>query len=264
MTVSEEGAAGKISRRRLIAGAVAAGAAAAVPSSARADGAAQSSSADVVVVGAGFAGLTAAREIAQAGHSVVVLEARDRVGGRVLNHDLGNGDVTERGGTFVGPTQDRCSRWRRSSASACSTPTTPATTSTRRRPAFDLQRHRPAGTAPPDPVILGRPRDRGHRSSTRCRRTCRSTRRGPRPTPRSGTGRPSRPGSSPNPHQRFTDLVAAATRPIFGAEPRELSLLFMLFYIAASGNETAPGHVRAQLQHPRRRADVALRRAARS
>ncbi len=35
------------------------------------------------------------------------LEARDRVGGRALNADIGDGEVTERGGTFVGPTQDR-------------------------------------------------------------------------------------------------------------------------------------------------------------
>ncbi len=40
---------------------------------------------------------------------------------------------------------------------------------------------------------------------------------------------------------QFKALGAAATRPIFGAEPRELSLLFVLFYIAASGNETTPG-----------------------
>ena len=39
----------------------------------------------------------------------------------------------------------------------------------------------------------------------------------------------------------FRKLVAAATRPIFGAEARELSLLFVLFYIAASGNEQNPG-----------------------
>jgi monoamine oxidase len=41
--------------------------------------------------------------------------------------------------------------------------------------------------------------------------------------------------------ERFRELAAAATRPIFGAEPSELSLLFVLFYIAASGNETTPG-----------------------
>jgi monoamine oxidase len=46
---------------------------------------------------------------------------------------------------------------------------------------------------------------------------------------------------SHNPTMRFRDLVAASTRPIFGAEPRELSLLFVLFYIAASGNEQHPG-----------------------
>jgi choline dehydrogenase-like flavoprotein len=50
---------------------------------------------DVVVVGAGFAGLSAAREIALAGRSVLVLEARDRVGGRVVNHPLGGGEIVE-------------------------------------------------------------------------------------------------------------------------------------------------------------------------
>ncbi|HEY6759236.1 MAG TPA: FAD-dependent oxidoreductase, partial [Baekduia sp.] len=62
---------------------------------------------DVVVVGAGLAGLTTARDLVRAGTSVAVLEARDRVGGRTLNHDLGGGDVTEAGGQYVGPTQNR-------------------------------------------------------------------------------------------------------------------------------------------------------------
>ncbi len=63
--------------------------------------------ADVAVIGAGFSGLAAARAITQAGRSVVVLEARDRVGGRVLNHDIGGGQVLEAGGQYIGPTQHR-------------------------------------------------------------------------------------------------------------------------------------------------------------
>jgi monoamine oxidase len=63
--------------------------------------------ADVVVVGAGLAGLVAARELLAAGREVVVLEARDRVGGRILNEPIGNGKVVELGAQWVGPTQDR-------------------------------------------------------------------------------------------------------------------------------------------------------------
>jgi monoamine oxidase len=63
--------------------------------------------ADVVIVGAGFAGLAAARELVARGSSVVILEARERVGGRVLNHDIGDGKVVEVGAQWIGPTQDR-------------------------------------------------------------------------------------------------------------------------------------------------------------
>ena len=58
----------------------------------------------VVVVGAGFAGLMAAWRMRLAGHEVVVLEARDRVGGRVWSEELDAGDpktVIERGAEFV-------------------------------------------------------------------------------------------------------------------------------------------------------------------
>src|SRR5215210_3907855 len=62
---------------------------------------------DVVVVGAGLAGLIAAHDLQAADVSVLVLEARNRVGGRLLNHTLENGAVVELGGQWVGPTQDR-------------------------------------------------------------------------------------------------------------------------------------------------------------
>ena len=66
-----------------------------------------SKQADVVVVGAGLAGLAAARALRAAGRDVIVLEARDRVGGRTLNEPIGDGKVVEIGAQWVGPTQDR-------------------------------------------------------------------------------------------------------------------------------------------------------------
>jgi monoamine oxidase len=56
---------------------------------------------DVVVVGAGFAGLAAALDLHDAGVSVVVLEARDRVGGRVHSVELDNGEIAELGGEWI-------------------------------------------------------------------------------------------------------------------------------------------------------------------
>jgi monoamine oxidase len=60
---------------------------------------------DVVVVGAGFAGLSAARALVRLGHDVVVLEGRDRVGGRSMTTTIA-GVPVDLGATFVGPTQD--------------------------------------------------------------------------------------------------------------------------------------------------------------
>lgn len=62
---------------------------------------------EVVVVGAGLAGLACARTLVGDGHTVTVLEARDRVGGRTLDHELADGSVVELGGQWVGPGQTR-------------------------------------------------------------------------------------------------------------------------------------------------------------
>lgn len=76
---------------------------------------------DVVVAGAGYAGLRAARGLVAAGLDVVVVEARDRVGGRVLTEVTGSGAVIDHGGQWIGPTQDRL----RALAAECGVPTFP-------------------------------------------------------------------------------------------------------------------------------------------
>ena len=61
---------------------------------------------DAIVVGAGYAGLSAATRLQQAGKKVLVLEARDRVGGRVFTQSLYNGCYVDLGAQWIGPGQD--------------------------------------------------------------------------------------------------------------------------------------------------------------
>src|SRR5437763_10718897 len=97
----------KFTRRAAIGGAAAGAAATAVPAAAAAAARKKPTRyVDVVVVGAGLAGLMAARRLAHAKKKVVVIEADNRVGGRVLNLDIGGGKITEGGAEFIGETQN--------------------------------------------------------------------------------------------------------------------------------------------------------------
>jgi monoamine oxidase len=242
-----------LTRRRFVAGTLATGATAAVPAAAEAakrkrgpkpkrPSAGSVRKADVVIVGAGFAGLMTARNIRAAGHSVIVLEARDRVGGRVWNHDLGGGVISERGGTFVGPTQDRLMALAQAlSVGTFDTYDTGDDVYVNGSNRLTYSDTGPLGTAPPDPTTIAEtaavvaqldqmattvPVDAPWEASNAANWESYTLDRWVKEN-----------SASPN----FQALVPLATRPIFGAEPRELSLLFTLFYIASSGDEKNPG-----------------------
>ncbi len=62
---------------------------------------------DYIVIGAGYAGLTATKNLLEAGKTVKLLEARDRIGGRVFTKTLEDGTYIDLGGQWIGPTQER-------------------------------------------------------------------------------------------------------------------------------------------------------------
>jgi len=254
----EDGEGTDLTRRSLLAGAAALGAAAALPAGAEAHTGAHlghrrkhrprrgsggssahpGSSADVIVVGGGLSGLVAARDVVAAGHSAMVLEARERVGGRIWAYDLGSGNVAERGATFLGPTQDHVAAL----AGQLGVGTFPVYDQGSSVYYHDGQRSlysdtSPTGTAPLDPTILADlalvVMDLDNKAATVDVNS---------------------PWSNPNAASwdamtletyvasmsqsaRFRKLATVAARPIFGCEARDISLLFVVFYVASSGNE---------------------------
>jgi monoamine oxidase len=233
-----------ISRRRLLGTSAAAGLGTMlgrVPGASAAT--ASALSADVVVVGAGFAGLTAALKVIKNGRSVIVLEARNRVGGRALNRPIGGGEVSERGATFVGPTQnhilDLAKEFGVAKFPTFNNGDNVYVNSNGQRSTYSDTG--PLGTAPPDPLIIGE-------LTAAVLQLDQMSTDVPVGAPWQAAEVHDWDGQTletwirdNSQTQQFRDLVPVATRPIFGAEPRDLSLLFVLFYIAASGNEQNPG-----------------------
>jgi monoamine oxidase len=238
----------RFSRRTLIGTAAAGAAAAALPSAARAEAAGTAASSgtpkkvDVAIVGAGLAGLTAARAIARAGHTVVVLEARERVGGRTWNRPITGGSYIDAGAEFVGPTQDRI----KALAKEVGVETFPTYNTGNNVYWKDGKRETyastgPTGVAPPDPTMLpdllqivARLNAMAKEVNVEAPWEAKEAEEWDSQTFWSWIK-----ANEVNPE--FQRLVGTAVEAIFGQESRDLSLLYVLFYLAASGDENNPG-----------------------
>ncbi len=191
------------------------------------------SEADVIVVGAGLAGLSAARTIAAAGRSVVVLEARDRVGGRIVNHDLGDGKVVEMGGQWAGPGQDRILAL----AAECGIDTFPTYDTGKKVLYFGGKRGTYSGSIPKiSPVVLFDIGQAQARFESLAKKV-------PTDAPWKAARARHWDGQTFGAWIRrntatagAATLLALGTEAVFAAEPDELSLLHVLFYSHSGGS----------------------------
>ncbi len=196
---------------------------------------------DVAVVGAGLAGLTAARRLVRAGRSVVVLEADERVGGRTENRSLGHGKVTELMGEYVGPTQNRVLALARElgvrtfktynhgdnvlyldgqrSTYPSTSPIPPVPGVARELALAVLKLDKMASTVPVDaPWEAPDARDWDSQTFETWK-------------------------EATLPSHESRQLFDAAVNALWGADARDFSLLFAAWYIAAAGNSKNPGNM---------------------
>ena len=190
-------------------------------------------SADVAVVGAGLSGLSAARTLADAGREVVVLEARERVGGRLLNATLGDGVTVDLGGQWVGSDHVRVQRL----AAEFGIEIFPQHGAGRNLLALDGKRRRYRGTIPRvDPrglwdLFVVRRRLRRLAQAVGAERPWMDERAAELDDESLAEW------CEQNVRSKIArDLLGLATRTVWGEAPEQLSMLHVLFYVAAAGN----------------------------
>ena len=183
---------------------------------------------------------------------MAVLEARDRVGGRTLNHPVGRGEVVEVGGEWVGPGQDRIM----ARARALGISTFKTYTKGELILDYDGRQTRFSGLIPPLPepdasdfaVAARQARRPAVDDPARPRRGRRPT----RPTLDAQTLETFKLANTTTAGARF--LLDLATKAVFAAEPRDLSLLHALFYMQLRARDHQPD------RHRGRRPGLAARR----
>lgn len=188
---------------------------------------------DVAVVGAGLAGLVAAWDLAARGTSVAVVEARDRVGGRLLSEEIGDGKVVEVGGQWIGPTQDRMAALAREMGVATYPTHTAGENVVEWRGA--LRRYR--GTIPRiSPVALA---DFGQ-AQLRLDRMARSVPLDrPWAAPRAKRWDATTVStwmSRSMATRAGRDMLTLAIEAVWATEPEDMSLLHLLFYVHSAGS----------------------------
>src|SRR5215207_2311552 len=225
-------------RRTFIGGAAAAGAALALPGVSLAK-AKPRRKVQVAVIGAGLAGLTTARQLAADGASVCLLEANDVVGGRTRNEKLSGGVISEIGGQYVGPTQDRLMTL----AKAVGVGTFKTYNEGSNVQFLHVQRSLyPATGLPDDPEAA----DANVKLLGLDALAAQVPVAAPWKAKRAAEWDAMTFGeyidaNIPSPTGRAVAAIAAEA--IWGCEPSEQSMLYTLFYIAAAGNEKTPGSI---------------------
>lgn len=192
--------------------------------------------ADVVVVGAGYAGLACALALQQAGLAVLVLEARDRPGGRCLNVALPapfNQHVIEAGAEFIGPGHERMYAL----AAAHGIATFPTYNDGRLVGYINGRRSEYSGIIPRGSLAGAA------EAGVAMVRLDAMAADVPLDAPWSAKQAAAWDGQTVQSwmeqnvfSQGGRNLIRLAVSAVFSAEPAELSLLYLLFYIRAAGN----------------------------